>query len=334
MRKLLIALPILLALVGCVRTASDLAVTPSLPAQETPAAAQTGAPSLVAPTATPEPLAVCENSLPSRLRVGIDAQVDPDQPLPNNLRAEAGTGALLVGAIQQGESVTVLAGPTCIEDFTWWNVRKTDGTEGWTAEADDETYWLVPLDGQAASSSPASSAPSSARNGLTWGVISNGAAGEGIVMVGCAAGDTTCNSTVGDTSCNIELPVLCYKPAALPRPNYTLQPFGGPQGDEYYNGWAGGYVGLTAPVSGASLGSLSAANNLCQAELGAGYRMAESHDGKYITGMGLNNFYGGTWPPDERLSPGGEAFYSYGSISSRARFWVYINDQAANCWDE
>lgn len=332
MKKFLFAL-LIGSLAACTRTASDLAVTPSLTVDETPVMEGTGAPATVTPTATLEPLAVCENSLVSRLRPGIQAQVDPDQPLPNNLRSEAGTSAALVGAIQQGEAVTILSGPICIEDFTWWNVRKTDGTEGWTAEADDETYWLVPLEGESASTTSSVSSPTSNRNGLTWGVFSNGAAGEGIVMVGCAAGDETCNSVVGDTSCNIELPVLCYKPAVLPRPNYALRPFGGAQGDEFYNGWAAGYVGLTAPVSGASLGSLNAANNLCEAELGAGYRMAESHDGKYIAGMGLNSFYGGTWPPDERLTSGGEAFYSYGSLSTKARFWVYTNDQAANCWD-
>ncbi len=337
MKKLISLLLLSFLLAACTREVSDapaIAVTTEIPIvqQGTPAAGTAPA-NLVAATATVAPLAVCADSQPTRLNVGMTAYIDLEQPLPNNVRAEAGTESELIGTIDPGESVTILAGPTCAEGFTWWQVQLFDDTIGWTAEADHETYWLIPTEGQTASSAAASSVANN-RNGMSWGVFANVFAGDGIVMVGCAAGDKTCNPAAGDTACTVEMPILCYKPAPLPRPNYALQPFGRPEGDETFNGWAGGYIGLTTPISGASLSSLSAANNICQAELGAGYRMAESHDGKFIQGMGLNSYYGGSWPQDAQLSSGNEAFYSYGTLSSKARFWVAINDQAGNCWNQ
>src|SRR5205823_1278208 len=52
------------------------------------------------------------------------------------------------------------------------------------------------------------------------------------------------------------------------------------------------------------------ADAYCRSALGAGWRMAEFHDGK-----------------------GGWGFVARGHISSTSRFWVRINDQPGNCWD-
>lgn len=88
---------------------------------------------------------VCVNALPERLHVNGFAYLDPDPPIPNNLRREAGKDNDLIGEIQPGETMKILEGPQCADGWVWWKVR-TFGSEltGWTAEGNLEEYWLVP----------------------------------------------------------------------------------------------------------------------------------------------------------------------------------------------
>ena len=90
-------------------------------------------------------LSVCINALPERLHVNGFAYLDPDPPIPNNLRREAGKNHDLIGEIQPGETMKILEGPQCADGWVWWKVR-TFGSEltGWTAEGNLEEYWLVP----------------------------------------------------------------------------------------------------------------------------------------------------------------------------------------------
>ena len=63
----------------------------------------------------------------------------------NALRSAPGIGtdSQVIGAIPAGASFTVLAGPTCINGYNWWQVNYT-GTTGWTAEGENGDYWLNP----------------------------------------------------------------------------------------------------------------------------------------------------------------------------------------------
>jgi YVTN family beta-propeller protein len=100
------------------------------------------------------------------------------------------------------------------------------------------------------------------------------------------------------------LPVLCVKPQGSARPAYTPDP------SLFYDGWVGGSLAITAPVLGTTLTSQAVADALCATAFGAGWRMAEFHDG------------GGGW-----------GFRGYGSMADAGRrFWVRISDQPANCW--
>ncbi|MDP8211890.1 MAG: hypothetical protein P9X22_01185, partial [Candidatus Zapsychrus exili] len=72
------------------------------------------------------------------------------------------------------------------------------------------------------------------------------------------------------------------------------------------------------------------ANSICSSQLGAGYKIAEHHDGRWVLGMSTTQYYGATWPAT--TSRGGWTFWANGNISSASRFWVYINNQDANCW--
>jgi hypothetical protein len=172
---------LVLALSGCLRSASSaLTPLPSVPpatatmalAALTPATAtRTARPSPTVtentapaegtlPTESPQPqlvtatqtstAVVCEGAPPARLRVGSFAYVNPDPPLPNNLRSEPGQDNTLIGEIQTGQAMSILEGPTCADGWLWWKVRtlETD-LEGWTAEGDGQGYWLVPCSSEA-----------------------------------------------------------------------------------------------------------------------------------------------------------------------------------------
>lgn len=145
----------------------------------------------------------------------------------------------------------------------------------------------------------ASPAQAAGGNGMTWAKVLHDS-NFGIDKVGCS----NCNAYAGDTSCSVSLPILCIRNDNSPRPAYIANP------SEFYDGWARGHITTTPPVQGITLTSLAVANQICAANFGAGWRMAEFHDG------------GGGW-----------AFRAYGNVRNDLRYWVYINDQPANCWN-
>lgn len=173
--------------------------------------------------------------------------------------------------------------------------------------------------------------------GMTWAKAGHDAR-LGIDAVACASGDD-CDAYAGDTACTVALPVLCLKQDGSPRPNYMVHPAGGVMPDAFYRGWAAGHIATTAPVVGKLLTSAAQADALCEANFGAGWRMAEHHDGRWMQGMGADRHYGnGLWHTDSpwsgsRAQGGGWAFWAYGNVRDDTRFWVRIIDQRANCWD-
>ncbi len=168
------------------------------------------------------------------------------------------------------------------------------------------------------------------RKAMTWKKISHDDK-LGIDIVGCAG----CNAYSGDVRVTEELPVLAIKKEGLPRPPYG---FGGckdcAREKEYYYGWAGGHIALTKPIKGSELTSLQKANEYCEQQCGKGYRMAEFHDGEYVVGMNKEQYYGETWLDESHRSRGAWNFFAYGNIPADTRFWVYIDDQPANCWEQ
>jgi hypothetical protein len=69
-------------------------------------------------------------------------------------------------------------------------------------------------------------------------------------------------------------------------------------------------INLTHSIQGSSLTSIQAANVMCETKFGTGWRMAEFHQQK------------------------GWQFKGKGELLTNDRFWVYINDKAANCWND
>jgi hypothetical protein len=141
--------------------------------------------------------------------------------------------------------------------------------------------------------------------GMTWTVLQQ--LPGGVVHVGS---DAQTNPYAGDTPPNASLPVLCL----------LVNNSGVPPGvvPDFYNGWARGTVALTAPVFGSQLNSPAAADALCAGTFGAGWRMAEFHDGRYGANLGLS---------------GGWSYWAFGALPLGTRFWTAINDQPANPWN-
>ncbi|MCI5131027.1 MAG: hypothetical protein D3904_05760, partial [Candidatus Electrothrix sp. EH2] len=176
--------------------------------------------------------------------------------------------------------------------------------------------------------------PAEPRDGMTW-ALRDYNLGLDISYLACYGQPGSpnygpCNPYQGDTSCSVPLPILCLKVDGSPRPPYTPPPSTGSMNKEYYHGWAEGSAELTAPIQGNAFATLNDVNAYCEAQLGPDYRAAEFHDGRWVWGMDENNFYDATWP--QNTNSGGWGFYAPGQIPDHSRFWVYINDQDANCW--
>ena len=88
--------------------------------------------------------AACGTAPAPRLTVGQSARVVVTDGRGNNLRVSANTTAAVAGVLADGEVFSVISEPQCESDFWWWQVRRWDGTTGWTAEGEPGTYWVEP----------------------------------------------------------------------------------------------------------------------------------------------------------------------------------------------
>lgn len=143
-----------------------------------------------------------------------------------------------------------------------------------------------------------------ARSGMTWALIAHNNTFN-VDHVGCQG----CNAYTGDTSCSQKRPVLCLLRDGSPNPGIPV---------DFYNGWIGGHIALSPYTRGAALTSLAVANSICENNFGPGWEIAEFHH-------------------PNGIPQGGWSWSAYGNISGNTtaddRFWVYINDQPANCWN-
>lgn len=161
----------------------------------------------------------------------------------------------------------------------------------------------------------------SGRKGMTWGVGGRLSPDDEVVFVSCHGRPSIdghgCEAYVGDTACAERRPLLCLAVDGRPRPDGIATPrAGGVMDDGFYSGWAGGRVALAPAVRGDAFARRSDADAYCAATFGAGWRVAEHHDGMTADG-----------------SHGGWGFVANGRIADAGRFWVAIDDTRANCWD-
>jgi len=127
--RLKIALAVSLAFSSCLLAASG-----------TPAAAL----GLVS-IATSTPIPPCPGTPAPRLIVGELARVTPGSP--DNVRSAASKAADIVTQVAPGDEVLVTGAPTCADGYLWWMVHTLNGFDGWVAEGDKQTAFLVPTTG-------------------------------------------------------------------------------------------------------------------------------------------------------------------------------------------
>ena len=108
-------------------------------AETTPGQATPTIPPVVTlePSATPVPTETPTPSVPTALEAGVYAKVINTDGAGVSVRAGPGTNNARLGVAEEGGAVLILDGPRADEnqqEFVWWFVRTTDGTEGWAAQ--------------------------------------------------------------------------------------------------------------------------------------------------------------------------------------------------------
>lgn len=99
------------------------------------------------PTSEVVNLPACPGTLPTRLQVGVSAQVTTSGMAPQlSLRAQPSMSAEKVHVIAAGRKIVILEGPVCADESYWWRINVPElGFEGWAREGDYEDYWIDPL---------------------------------------------------------------------------------------------------------------------------------------------------------------------------------------------
>jgi len=156
-RPILISLGMLfLAMLACggfqVRVTPTLTPPPTATTPPTPGpVATTPAPTTTAvrltpiPTTAPSPTATAAKP---GLAVGKSARVSASGGV--NVREKATTASKLLGKLDPGVIVTISAGPTTADDYTWWQVDNGKGLVGWVAAGTRDDPWLQPETGSGA----------------------------------------------------------------------------------------------------------------------------------------------------------------------------------------
>lgn len=89
-----------------------------------------------------------ERAVPSRLQIGGTARVilngDGIGVIFRDNPGKERSGSQVIRALPEGEILTLLTGPICLEANSWWEVDLTTGERGWVSEGDVTTYFIEP----------------------------------------------------------------------------------------------------------------------------------------------------------------------------------------------
>lgn len=94
-------------------------------------------------TPTPAPMA-CPGALASRLSVSARVRVAYTDGTNMRIRDRAGFSQTTLYSVPEGTLLTILSGPKCADNSTWWQIRTDGGLEGWMAEYQGSVYLLEP----------------------------------------------------------------------------------------------------------------------------------------------------------------------------------------------
>jgi uncharacterized protein YhaN len=79
------------------------------------------------------------SATPGGLAAGVSAWVTRAGGLPLRLRSGPSLSGSVLDRLQPGTQMTLLKGPQQADGHAWWNIRTTDGKEGWVAGEDLRT---------------------------------------------------------------------------------------------------------------------------------------------------------------------------------------------------
>jgi uncharacterized protein YgiM (DUF1202 family) len=63
------------------------------------------------------------------------------------LRSSPNRAASTIVQLDKGTQFTVIGGPSCADNWSWWQVKTDLGQTGWISEGGDETdpYFICPM---------------------------------------------------------------------------------------------------------------------------------------------------------------------------------------------
>lgn len=86
-----------------------------------------------------------DQTLASRLTLGVSGQVAFTDGTSSRLRQAPGTDQLEIALMPEGTEFAVIGDLYCKDGFRWIHIQLSDNTTGWAAEASTTSYFLEPL---------------------------------------------------------------------------------------------------------------------------------------------------------------------------------------------
>ena len=83
--------------------------------------------------------------MPPRLVVGMTAEVSTPNGLPLRMHDSPGTSTPVSALVANRLRLTVEDGVVCLDGYSWWKVRTSDNRVGWISEADNDSYFVAPV---------------------------------------------------------------------------------------------------------------------------------------------------------------------------------------------
>jgi hypothetical protein len=82
--------------------------------------------------------------LASHLTVSISGRVAYTDGTNMRIRQQPGFSQAILNTVPEGTQFTVLEGPRCADQVTWWKIQTTNHDEGWMAESQNGVYLIEP----------------------------------------------------------------------------------------------------------------------------------------------------------------------------------------------
>jgi hypothetical protein len=83
--------------------------------------------------------------LPTRMAFGMSGQVAFTGNKFMNIYQNPGFNQVIIVRIVEGTHITIINGPLCTDDATWWKIQTDKKVEGWMVESQNGIYLIEPV---------------------------------------------------------------------------------------------------------------------------------------------------------------------------------------------